>query len=275
MKYEGRACAAGVLPLIMHQKLPFLALFILGTTLSAFGWGQIGHRIVGEVATAHLKPCVEKKISAILQGESLAMCSTWMDEIKSDKAYDHWDAWHYCTIGDHQTYAEAGTPSQGDILMKLDEVTRELETKKFKHGGEAAALKMLVHLLGDLHQPLHVGRGDDKGGNDVKLKYFGKSTNLHRIWDSDLIDGQQLSYTEYSQHVLRTTPQDRVKQYQSGTYLDWANESKALRMAGIYPATGIENLSYEYGYQNYPRLEERLVQAGVRLAMVLNRIYAC
>ncbi len=259
----------------MRQKILVLAALLWGATHAAMGWGQIGHRIVGEIATANLKPCVEKKLSAILQGESLAMCSTWMDEVKSDKAYDHWDPWHYCTIGDHQSYAEAGTPSQGDILMKLEEITRELETKKFKHGGEAAALKMLVHLIGDLHQPLHVGRGDDKGGNDIKIKYFGKSTNLHRVWDSDLIDGQQLSYTEYSQHLLRTTPQDRVKQYQSGTYLDWANESKALRMAGIYPPADVDNLSYRYGYDNYPRLEERLVQAGIRLASILNRIYAC
>jgi hypothetical protein len=66
-----------------------------------------------------------------------------------------------------------------------------------------------------------------------------------------------------------------VKQHQSGSYLDWANESKALRMAGIYPSADLENLSYQYGYENYSRLEERLVQAGVRLAMVLNRIYGC
>jgi hypothetical protein len=259
----------------MRLKTFWIVSLVLVSILPSFGWGQTGHRVVGEIATSQLKPCTEKKIAAILQGESLAMCSTWMDEVKSDKAYDHWDPWHYCTIGDHQSYAEAGTPSQGDILMKLDEITRELETKKFKHGGEANAIKILVHLLGDLHQPLHVGRGDDKGGNDFKIKYFGKSSNLHRIWDSDLIDGTQLSYTEYSQHLLRTTTQDRVKQHQSGSYLDWANESKALRMAGIYPPADLENLSYQYGYENYSRLEERLVQAGVRLAMVLNRIYGC
>ena len=275
MMGKSRACALGVLPLSMRLKTFWVVSLIFASSLPSFGWGQNGHRIVGEIATSQLKPCTEKKISAILQGESLAMCSTWMDEVKSDKAYDHWDPWHYCTIGDHQTYAEAGSPSQGDILVKLDEITRELETKKFKHGGEANAIKILVHLLGDLHQPLHVGRGDDKGGNDFKIKYFGKSSNLHRVWDSDLIDGQQLSYSEYSQHLLRTTPQDRVKQHQSGSYLDWANESKALRMAGIYPPADLENLSYQYGYENYSRLEERLVQAGVRLAMVLNRIYGC
>jgi hypothetical protein len=275
MNHKSRACALGVLPLSMRLKTFWIASVVLVSILPSFGWGQTGHRVVGEIATSQLKPCTEKKIAAILQGESLAMCSTWMDEVKSDKAYDHWDPWHYCTIGDHQSYAEAGTPSQGDILMKLDEITRELETKKFKHGGEANAIKILVHLLGDLHQPLHVGRGDDKGGNDFKIKYFGKSSNLHRIWDSDLIDGTQLSYTEYSQHLLRTTTQDRVKQHQSGSYLDWANESKALRMAGIYPPADLENLSYQYGYENYSRLEERLVQAGIRLAMVLNRIYGC
>lgn len=275
MNHKSRACALGVLPLSMRLKTFWIVSLALVSILPSFGWGQTGHRVVGEIATSQLKPCTEKKIAAILQGESLAMCSTWMDEVKSDKAYDHWDPWHYCTIGDHQSYAEAGTPSQGDILMKLDEITRELETKKFKHGGEANAIKILVHLLGDLHQPLHVGRGDDKGGNDFKIKYFGKSSNLHRIWDSDLIDGTQLSYTEYSQHLLRTTTQDRVKQHQSGSYLDWANESKALRMAGIYPPADLENLSYQYGYENYSRLEERLVQAGVRLAMVLNRIYGC
>jgi len=109
----------------MRQKLLGIVILAWTASYSAFGWGQTGHRIVGEIATAHLKPCTEKKISAILKGESLALCSTWMDEIKSDKAYDHWDAWHYCTIGDHQTYAEAGNPQRKGISSKSSKKSRE------------------------------------------------------------------------------------------------------------------------------------------------------
>ena len=155
--------------------------------------------------------------------------------------------------------------------MTIQRLVQELKTKKFTNGDEFFTLKLLVHLVGDIHQPLHVGNGTDKGGNEVKLKYFWKSSNLHRVWDSGLIDNQQLSYTEYAESIDFATPQ-QLKDWQATSVLDWAYESMALRKQ-VYNIPEDGNLSYRYNYDNLATVNLRLRQAGIRLAGILNEIY--
>ena len=168
---------------------------MLGFILILSSWGQTGHRVVGQIAEQHLSKKAAKAVKKILGTASLADVANWMDFIKSEPAYDYMKPWHYCTIPDGQSYAETGTPEEKDIVWAIDKFkkdlmsdTASLETKQF-------ALKSIVHLIGDIHQPLHVGNGTDRGGNDVKIQYFWQNSNLHRIWDSGIIDGQNLSYT--------------------------------------------------------------------------------
>ena len=122
-------------------------------------WGQKGHRIVGLIAENHLTAKAKKNISKILQGYSLADVSNFMDEIKSDDRYRHMNPWHYCTIPDDKTYEEVGAPEEGDAIQTIQRLILELKSKKFTDEDEAFALKCLVHLIGDVHQPLHVGFG--------------------------------------------------------------------------------------------------------------------
>jgi hypothetical protein len=131
---------------------------------------------------------------------------------------------------------------------------------------------MLVHLIGDIHQPLHVGNGKDRGGNDFKVNWFNQESNLHKIWDSEIINYQDLSYTEYADWV----DQDIfwVESLNDKSVIDWALESKKIRINGLYPDTNNLNLSYDYNFQHIKTLNRQLLKAGFRLAMILNEIYA-
>jgi len=248
----------------------FSVIFSL-TVNYAFSWGAIGHRVVGEIAFRHLSENARKNIQKILGNESLAMTGTYMDFIRSNDKYDHMSPWHYCTIPDGKTYDEAGTPKEGDVIVTIDRLLNELESKRFTDEDEAFAIKMLVHLIGDIHQPLHVGNGEDRGGNSIKVNFFWESSNLHRVWDEGIIEQQKLSFTEYTNWINFPT-NEQVKNWQNGQVRDWAKESVKHRDEA-YKLPENKKINYEYVYQNIDLVNLRLLQAGVRLAGVLNKIY--
>lgn len=256
----------------MKKHLALGVIFIFISQINLFAWGQTGHRVVGEIAWQHLTKKAKKNVQRILQDESLAMCSNYMDFIKSDPHYDSLGPWHYCTISEGDSYHNH--PEEGDVIMAINNYLTELETGIYSVN-EAFALKCLVHLVGDIHQPLHVGNGLDRGGNDVKLEFFYEKTNLHRIWDSDLIDHQQLSYSDYATWVndwAVSKNVDTIVSWYDKTVLQWAEESKAMRpLVYNYPADG--KLGYAYNYDCIAALNQRLLQAGLRLAELLNRMY--
>ncbi|WP_420317213.1 S1/P1 nuclease [Ekhidna sp.] len=249
--------------------LPFLSLIIC---LQSFGWGATGHRIVGLIAERHLSKKAKKNIEKVLDFETLAEVSNYMDFIKSDATYRHMSSWHYATVPDGKSYEEAGTPEEGDIIVTIQRLMGELETKNFTDMDEAFALKCLVHLIGDIHQPLHVGNGEDRGGNDVKLQYFWENSNLHRVWDSEMIDGQKYSYSEYVDWIDHPSDQ-QLLDWSSLEVLQWANESKEVRSQCYDTMPDDLKLSYRYNFDNVDLLNQRLLQAGIRLANVLNAIY--
>lgn len=254
------------------MKKIVLLFFALIFTFQSFGWGATGHRIVGLIAEYHLSKKAKKNIEKVLGFETLAEVSNHMDFIKSDKTYRHMSPWHYATIPNGKTYREAGTPEEGDVVVTIQRLMKELESKNFTDEDEVFALKTLVHLIGDIHQPLHVGNGEDKGGNDVKLDYFWQSSNLHRVWDSGIIDGQKYSYSEYADWINHPTS-DQLEAWSSLNVLDWANESKEARSQCYDSMPENMKLSYRYNYDNIELLNRRLLQAGIRLANVLNEIY--
>lgn len=237
----------------------------------ALPWGKTGHRVVGLVAERHLTKKAKKNIAKVLGHESLAEVSNYMDFIRADDTYDHMDPWHYATIPDSMSYEQAGTPQEGDVIQSINRLIGELKTGEFTDEDEAFALKLLVHLIGDIHQPLHVGTGEDRGGNDVRVEYFWDSYNLHRVWDSGIIDGQQLSYTEYVEWIDHA-PEEKIEAWQNASVLDWAYESVAYRDQ-VYDLPESKKINYRYDYDNLDLVNLRLLQAGIRLAGVLNEIY--
>ena len=245
---------------------------LLLSTISwqSFGWGPTGHRVTGLIADKYLNKKARKALEAILQGESLAMVSTWMDEVRSDPKYDYMADWHWVSIPAGQSYEQSIKNPQGDVIQTLERVIRELRTKKLTTHQQRDNVRILVHLIGDIHQPLHVSALDDTGGNEVKITWFNSNSNLHRLWDSDMIDDSKLSYTELAQSLNR--PSDAELQvWQKSSVVSWAVENLSYQKQ-VYDY-GNGKVGYRYAYLNYPVVRHRLLQAGVRLAGVLNEIY--
>ncbi|WP_420386914.1 S1/P1 nuclease [Roseivirga sp.] len=257
----------------MRKLLIFslLTLMTVSLTSSSVFWGQIGHRTIGHIADGMLTKKAQKQVKRILGTETLAEVSTWMDEVRSDDRYDYAETWHYCTIPDGMTYEEAPEQEGGDVIKAIETIISELKAGGLSAEEEATKLKFLVHLIGDIHQPLHVGNGEDRGGNDVRVQYFGSNTNLHSVWDSRMIDGKQFSYTEFADWVNHPSTA-QVKEWQSASVRDWAYESMSYRDQ-VYDVPENGRISYEYSYKYFDIIKLRVLQAGVRLAGVINEIY--
>lgn len=253
------------------KKVICVLLFIPLMIGQAYAWGQNGHRAVGLIAEQHLNKKAKKKIMKVLRDNSLAEVSVWMDDIKSDTAYNHTHDWHWVTIPGGMTYEQTEKNPNGDIIMKIEELVKALKEDDLSDKQHQEYLKYLVHLVGDLHQPLHVGKEGDMGGNAVKLQWFGQNSNLHRVWDSDMIDGKDISFTELARFV-GSPDKTQVKQWQSTSVRDWAYESITYREQ-VYNIPQDGKLGYRYSYENFSTVEQRILQAGVRLAGLLNQIY--
>jgi hypothetical protein len=245
-------------------------MFVVLPLVDSHGWGATGHRTTGLIAEKYLNKKTNKIVQGLLKGQSLAMASTWMDEIRSDSAYDYMNDWHWVTIPNGETYNQTKKNPNGDIIQTLEQVIAALKSKKLSREEEVLKLKILIHLVGDIHQPLHVGAHNDKGGNDIRVSWFRNDSNLHRVWDSDMIDDTKLSYTELAESLDKPT-EVQLKQWQSGSVRDWAKESQSYEK-NVYKY-GNGKLGYRYSYENFHIVRMRLLQSGVRLAGILNSIY--
>ncbi len=254
-----------------NYHLLFTAFLVAACITQSWGWGQTGHRVVGQIAENHLSRKARKNIEKLLGTESLAIASTWMDEIRSDDDYDHTHDWHWVSIPDGKTYQQTEKNPDGDLVEAIERMKVILKSDTALKSDKIQALKYLIHLVGDIHQPLHVGTGEDRGGNDVKIKWFYSSSNLHRIWDSEMIDQKQLSYTELACSIDHATPAE-VAMLQQGSAADWALEAMLYRPQ-VYDTKDAENLSYEYMYHNWALVKSQLEKAGIRLAGILNEIF--
>jgi hypothetical protein len=252
------------------MKRLFTLCFLMLISFSVFCWGPTGHRAVGLIAEKHLSAKAKKNIAKILGQQSLAEVSTWMDEIRSDSTYNYTTDWHWVTIETGKTYDQSPKNPKGDVIASLEKIIAELKKHTLDKKTETEYLKMLVHLVGDIHQPLHVGCCDDQGGNKVKVKWFGRDTNLHSVWDSNMIDDTKLSFTELT-GFLGEPDAATVMNLQKNSVLQWVDESMSFRKQ-VYDI-GDGNLGYKYSYKYLSIAKQRMVQAGIRLAGVLNQIY--
>ncbi len=282
----------------------------LAASISLFGspearaWGQDGHRITAEIAERNLNPKALAAVREIIGDESLAEISTWGDEIRSDGTWDFAMPWHYISIDDDETWEnfERVPEAEGDILVILERLDKFLRDRNattltlkgpVKRGssklaptlektiGKREALALYVHFVGDIHQPLHVGRRDDKGGNRIQVEWFEEEVSLHKVWDEKLIESLNLSYTESSTFLNRTTG-DEEEILSKTSYLDWARESKTIRdlvydfgaQRSGYFLNVVEppTLSYDYRHRTLPVVRAQLKKGGLRLAAKLNEM---
>lgn len=239
-------------------------------------WGVLGHRIVGEIADYYLSPDAKKEIKFLLGNESVGMASNWMDFIKSDSTFRYLGNWHYLNIKGGLSQPEFESWVQKDTstnaYTKIIFVSKELKNKIISRDTRAMYLKILIHLVGDIHQPMHVGRLEDQGGNRIRLMWFNDNVNLHQVWDDRLINFQQLSYTEYTKAINFTTKEQR-KAWQSEPLHNWFWQSYAHAekiYADIKPE---DKLSYNYNFKYIDVVNKQLLKGGIHLAGLLNEIF--
>jgi hypothetical protein len=259
-----------VVPYLRRLCVVLATLFLtIDLAPCAMAWGPVGHRAVGRIAERHLTPQTARAVADLLAPEQLAYVTTWPDEIRPEPDWAKGDPWHWVTIPDGQTYESAPKNPGGDILEAIPRFEKILADRKAPRVERVQALKWLSHLVGDLHQPLHVGRGDDHGGNDAPVLWFDEPTNLHAVWDSKVIDSKQLSFSELADLLDHPTA-EQLREWEGTSPREWARESQSLRAACYEMGDG--RLSVRYVHDHWPTIQRRLLQAGVRLAAELNQL---
>ena len=257
----------------MKNILLLLAILLFPNgSFASEDWGKTGHRAVGEIAEKYLTRQASKQISKLLNGHSLAFVANYGDEIKSDRQYDSFGPWHYVNFPFGEKYELHPKNEKGDIVQGIRKCIAVLKDKESARADKVFYLKMLVHFMGDLHQPLHIGLEADKGGNDFQVRWFRSGTNLHTVWDSKMLDFYGMSYTELASNADALSKQ-QVEAIKEGAILDWVYDSREL-CEDIYSKTEIgEKLAYEYMYEYMDVLRFQLQKGGIRLASVLNEIF--
>jgi hypothetical protein len=252
----------------MNMKNKFLSIIVMFSFL--FSWGKTGHRTTGEVAELHLTDKARIEIQKILKDPSLAVASTWADEMRSNPDFRQYAPWHYANMPLDVSYAQSEKSSKGDIVQAIKLCKSKLKNDNTSLEEKAFYLRFLVHLVGDIHQPLHVGRSEDRGGNSIKVKWFGKDTNLHRVWDSEMINTYLMSYTEFANHLNKNYNYKSVETLSEDV---WVDESQNM-VRKVYSETkNGDYLGYDYIYDNFEIVKSQLFTAGIRLAHTLNDIF--
>lgn len=250
-----------------------LSISFLVFSFSISAYDAVGHRIVADIAYQNLTDKVRTQLDNLLGKHGIVYEATWADEVRSDKKYDYSYQWHYQNLKDSLTTADfkklLATPeSEGDhLFFALDFMQNRLKKDK----ADLEALKFLVHFVADLHQPMHLGRLTDLGGNRVDYNWFGKKTNLHATWDGWLIETQKMSYSEYSKYLQEKFEPTKTE-YKKYTVLQSVEAAYAVRTQ-IYGYDYSDTNNYHYAYRFSEKLDEMLYRGGIQLANILNTIY--
>jgi hypothetical protein len=253
-----------------------ICIAIIYAPLQSMAWGAQGHRICGQIADSYLSAQARKAIKEILGNESIAMASNWADFIKSDPDYSYLYNWHFIDFDKAYTYTEMqdylAHDTNVDAYTKINFMIAELKKKDLAKDKKLLYLRVLIHVIEDVHQPMHTAHTDDKGGNDFKVNWFSNPTNLHSVWDSQLIEFQQLSYTEYTSAINHTTLAQR-SEWQKAPIAQWLYESNQIAEKLYTEIKPGDTLNYKYNFNHIDTLNQQLLKAGVRLAGVLNGIF--
>lgn len=258
----------------MNYRHLLLTGSILLSTSSAFGWGQKGHDTTAYIAENHLTPTTKEIVEEILDGKSIVYYSNWLDNASHTPEYAYSKTWHYKNIDDGQTYEGAPLHEDGDIVRAIYQQVQILQDPQASKEQKQLALKMVVHFLGDIHQPMHLGHATDLGGNRNIVKFFGKDNNLHSVWDSSLPEsGHKWSYSEWQQQIDRATPEQTLEILNVSTPEGWAEETFEIAKKVYANTPDGTKISYDYIAEWTPVVEQQFLKGGLRLADLLNTIF--
>ncbi len=232
----------------------FILLLVLVSMWSPgiYAWGSRGHDIIVAIAERHISGKARDKIKCILDGKSMVYYSSWMDNIRGDKQYGARDAWHYANVDEGKSYETMKKNPEGDVYTALTFIIAQLKGGWLDKETETIYFKYMIHLVGDMHCPMHVGHLSDAGGNKTPARWFGAPTNLHAIWDDYLVDNvRKWSYTEWVENIDLLS-KDEIEALSRGTIEDWLNETVEI-CAKVYAETPA-NANFDYYMMNsfYP-----------------------
>jgi hypothetical protein len=246
---------------------PFLVLITISIPAKSYAWGKKGHSLVAEVAFNFLDANTKKKVLQYLDGMTIEDAATWMDEIKSDHSYDYLKPLHYTNVEKGQNIV---SNDGKNIIGALQQTIKELKNYKSLSKEEVKTkICILFHLVGDLHQPLHVGYGEDKGGNSFQINFNNRGTNLHSLYDSGIIEYKRLTLQQCLNSKKYTKAE--LSQIEKIDVISWANQSRSY-LGTIYSTDG-HTVNEAYIDKNYLIIQEQILDAGIRLSSVLKIIF--
>jgi hypothetical protein len=250
-------------------------LFIL-TAIILISWGRVGHQAIGYIATAHLTPKTADAVKDLLGNETLADVSTYADEIRPDSFFQYTLPWHYIDVPAKENFTQfkesVFKQTTPNVYIALSHWQRTLADTATNRSIKIFALKMIVHLIGDLHQPLHVARTEDKGGNLIPVWFENDSTNLHWLWDTQLLEHGGLSAHDLAKDCDRASAED-IQNWQAAPLINWLYESNQIsnHIYGEEPKG--KKLGQAYYDEYIGLICRRIDQAGIRLAGILNQCF--
>ncbi|MDR0794931.1 MAG: S1/P1 nuclease [Tannerella sp.] len=250
------------------------AMFLLMISIPVFGWGGKGHYVIAGIAEKHLTRKAKKVVQKLLEGNTMAYYSTWMDDIRGDSTFAYTYTWHYANVDEGKTYETMEKIPEGDVITATQLSIDMLQNKSLTDSVRSMYLKFLIHLIGDMHCPMHAGRATDRGGNDFVLKWRTLDTNLHSVWDGLVIDDARIwNSLEWSTYIDKTMNRRQRNAIQAGEPFDWFNETVDYAK-DIYEKTP-KNLSNPRPYtpHYFPLIGDQFLKAGYRLAGLLNILF--
>ena len=244
-----------------------LLLCFLSPSSKANAWGSRGHAYIAEVAFKYLDATTRKNVMYYLDGMSIEEAANWMDAIKSDETNDHMKKWHYINIEKGATQM----PTEENVLSILLQTLKELDNKQTLSKDEIKTkILYLFHLIGDLHQPLHVGYASDRGGNDIKLTFVNKGdSNLHSVWDSGMIESTNLLLVDILKSNTYTPEQ--LANVKKIDVVAWTAQSRGY-LKNVYKINDTK-INEFYVNENIKIVKSQLLNAGIRLASVLEKYF--
>lgn len=246
------------------------SIFFVITPKCCFSWYQKGHQIISEVALSYLDSTTKANVQKYLGNTSFEEASIWMDMMRYDYKYSYMNTWHYINIEKGEIYKAS---NDENIINELDKVLQQLKNRKLLSNDEVKKnLLVLFHLIGDLHQPLHVGYAIDRGGNNIHVNYLGYATNLHSVWDDEIIQHESIS-TKNCLDLYNSLTKEQVDRIKKINTIDWMMQSRSL-LDNVYNFSD-SKINDSYSKKMKPIIEKQLLYAGLRLTAVLKSCFQC
>lgn len=262
----------------LYRMKKYLSIaFLFTICIALISWGVVGHKTVATIAENHLTAKSKQIVKDLLGNESLADVASWADQVVKEPEYKNTAPEHYLNVPLGLSYnefqREVSAQTADNVYKALRKNEDVLKCPASTKEQRTVALKFIVHFVGDLHQPMHVSRSEDKGGNTIQLQFDGRGTNLHSLWDSKLISKEGKTFEQMAIDYDKATSR-QIKQWQSDDMIKWLFESYQISTKLYTEIEQNNKLDDSYYRSHISIVNERIEMAGIRLAGLLNKIFA-